>query len=517
MSLFVSSRTRFWIAALTWSLAASAAGGQAIGSLGLFDHAEDVGAVLHRGSTHFDAAAQRYTITGSGENMWFGKDEFQFVWKKASGDLSLSADIHFVGSGGNKHRKAVLMIRQSLETGSPAVDVALHGDGLTSLQFRDAPNANTHEVEAAISAPARVQLIKRGDRLYAFVSGPNGQLMPSGASIRVPFPGEFYVGLGVSAHDKDVSETAVFSHVELKPLSAESSPPQLWSALETVNVASTDRRVAYLARTHFEAPNWSRDGSFLLVNQSEDNTGRIVRLTWTEPALAAGNPTPVNTNPQTHVNNDHGLSPDGRTLAISDNSSPDHNSRVYLLPVTGGAPRQITPTGPSYWHGWSPDGKTLAFVGQRSGEFDIYTVPVGGGPEKQLTTAKGLDDGPEYSPDGQTLFFCSVRTGHMQLWRMQPDGSQQEQLLNEETDDWFPHVSPNGKLVAFVAFPAHTEGHPPNKEVELRVLDLTTHQVKTIAKLFGGQGTMNVSSWAPDSSRLAFVSYELLPPSTATP
>ncbi len=483
--------------------------------LGLFTHAQDVGAVLHPGLTKYDPAAQTYTITGSGENMWSGKDQFQFVWKKASGDLSLSADIHFTGNQGNKHRKAVVIIRQSLDTGSPAVDVALHGDGLTSLQFRDAANADTHEVECAATAPHRVRLEKRGDRLYAFVSGPDGQLHLAGASIRLPFPGEFYVGLGVSAHDQNASETAVFSNVELTPLPVSTAEPTLLSVLETINVASTDRRVAYLAATHFEAPNWSRDGSFLLVNQSENNTGRILHLDWHQPTLSATDPSPVNSAPQLHLNNDHGLSPDGTQLAVSDNSAPDHNSRVYVLPVTGGTPREITPTGPSYWHGWSPDGKTLAFVGQRSGEFDIYTVPVTGGPQTRLTTAIGLDDGPEFSPDGQTIFFCSVRSGHMQLWRMHPDGSDQQQLLNSETDDWFPHVSPNGKLIAFVAFPKNTEGHPPNKDVELRILDLSTSKVRTIARLFGGQGTLNVPSWAPDSSRLAFVSYELLPPEEA--
>ncbi len=485
---------------------------QAPSSIGLFEHAQDVGVVLHPGLTQFDSAANTYTLTGSGENMWFGKDQFQFLWKKTSGDLSLSADIRFVGATGNKHRKAVLMIRQSLETGSPAVDIALHGDGLTSLQFRDTADGDTHEVESAETAPQHVRLEKRGDRLYAFVSGQDGKLHPAGASIRVPFTGDFFVGLGVSAHDKDASETAIFSQVDLKPLPPSTAPPTLVSVLETVNVASTDRRVAYLAATHFEAPNWSRDGSFLLVNQSDNNTGRILHLDWHQPTLSATDPKLIDSAPQLHLNNDHGLSPDGSQLAVSDNSSPDHNSRVYVLSVTGGTPREITATGPSYWHGWSPDGKTLAFVGQRSGEFDIYTVPVTGGPQTRLTTAKGLDDGPEYSPDGQTIFFCSVRSGHMQLWRMRPNGSDQRQLLTSETDDWFPHISPDGKLIAFVSFPKNTDGHPPNKDVEVRVLDLATSKVRTLAKLFGGQGTLNVPSWAPDSSRLAFVSYELLPP-----
>lgn len=480
-------------------------------SLGEFEHAQDVGAVLHPGAARYDAAARTYTLTGSGENMWLGKDAFQFVWKKVTGDISLAADIHFAREGGNKHRKAVLMIRQTLDTGSPAAYVAVHGDGLMSLQIRDARNADTHEIECAETAPRSVRLEKRGDRLYAFVAGADGRFHPAGAAMRLPFSGEFYVGLGVSAHDKDASETAVFSNVALKPLPQSTGTPTLLSVLETIDIASTDRRVAYRAATHFEAPNWARDGSFLLVNQSENGTGRMVHLDWNQAKLSATDPTPINAGPQRHVNNDHGLSPDGTELAVSDNSDPDGNSRVYLLPVRGGTPREITPTGPSYWHGWSPDGKTLAFVGQRSGEFDIYTVPVRGGTQTRLTTAPGLDDGPEYSSDGATIFFCSVRSGHMQLWRMHADGTGQQQLLTSETDDWFPHVSPDGKLVAYVSFAKNTEGHPPNKDVEVRVLDLATGKVRTLAKLFGGQGTLNVPSWSPDSTRLAFVSYELLP------
>lgn len=487
------------------------AAAQAAGPVGIFTEHGDVGTVLHPGATKFDAGTGTYTVTGSGENMWFAADDFQFAWKQMSGDLAVEATIRFPNPGGNNHRKAVLMIRQSLDAGSVMVDVARHGDGLTSLQFRDTTGGNTHEVESAANGPERVRLEKRGDRLYLFVSGSDGKLHPAGASIKVPFTGSFYVGIGVSAHDKDRSETAEFSHVTVEPLAPMEGKGTLWSTLETVNVASTDRRVAYLAKTHFEAPNWSHEGSFLLVNRSEAGEGRILHLDWQPKELLATGPRVLPSGAQVHWNNDHGLAPDNREIAFSDNSVGDRSSRVYVMPVEGGTPRQLTPTGPSYWHGWSPDGKTLAFVGQREGEFDIYTVPASGGAEHRMTTAKGLDDGPEYAPDGKTIFFCSVRSGHMQLWQMDADGSNQRPLLTEETDDWFPHVSPDGKLVAYVAFPANTEGHPPDKDVEVRILDLATHQTRTVAKVFGGQGTMNVPSWAPDSQRLAFVSYEYLP------
>ena len=137
----------------------------------------------------------------------------------------------------------------------------------------------------------------------------------------------------------------------------------------------------------------------------------------------------------------------------------------------------MTQIGPSYWHGWSPDGKTLAFVGQRNGDFDIYTVPATGGEETRLTTAKGLDDGPEYSPDGQYIYFNSERTGHMQIWRMHPDGSGQEQVFADDYNNWFPHISPDGKWMVFLTYEKDVTGHPENKDVMLRLMSLDDKKI----------------------------------------
>ncbi|MGA2252546.1 TolB family protein [Terracidiphilus sp.] len=490
--------------ALFSALHARAAEAQAqtrIEPLGVFDGHGDIGTVLHAGTARYDAAAGTYTVTGSGENMWFGTDDFHFVWKKVSGDVAISADITFEGSQGNNHRKAVLMIRQSLDGNSPAVDVARHGDGLTSLQFRLTPGEDDHEVQSNLTAPVRVRLEKRGDFFYAFVTGKDGKLHPSGASIKLPLSGEFYVGIGVCAHDKDATQTARFSRVKIEALpAAGDAKPILWSTLETVPIASTDRQVAYVAQAHFEAPNWSRDGSFFLFNQG----GGIYKL-----AVGGDTPERISTGAQVQCNNDHGISPDGTMIAISD-STQLKSSQVYTLPITGGTPKQITQNAPSYWHGWSPDGSTLAFTGQRGDNFDIYTIPVAGGEEKRLTTAPGLDDGPEYSPDGAWIYFNSERTGHMQIWRMHSDGGSQEQVIMSETNDWFPHISPDGKSMVYVSFEKGVIGHPPNKDVTLNVMTLADKKVKVLAHLFGGQGTMNVPSWSPDSTKIAFVSYELL-------
>ena len=469
---------------------------------GIFTDHQDVGTVLHPGSAIYDTTTRSYTLSGSGENMWFGIDDFHFAWKKVSGDVALTADIAFLGTGGNPHRKAVLMIRQSLDGNSPAVDVAVHGSGLTSLQYRDAPGVDTHEVEANATAPKTVRIEKRGDYFYAFVSGPDARLHPAGASTRLALKGDFYIGIGVCAHDKNAVEKAVFSRVYLEQLLPPTGKLALVSSLETISIASTDRHVEYTTAAHFEAPNWSRDGKFLIFNQD----GTLRRL-----AFDGSQPSEIPTAPQIHCNNDHGISPDGKSLAISDQASDDHKSRVYIVPITGGTPRLVTPNAPSYWHGWSPDGKTLAFTGQRGDNFDIYSIPVTGGDETRLTSAPGLDDGPEYSPDGAYIYFNSERTGHMQIWRMKADGSAQEQVTFDESNDWFPHLSPDGQSMAYISYEKGVTGHPPNKDVEIRLMSLKDKKIRVLAKLFGGQGTMNVPSWSPDGAKLAFVSYQLLP------
>ena len=481
---------------------------QAQTTVGIFDNHSDIGTVLHPGTASFDASKRTYTLTGSGENIWSTADAFQFAWKKASGDLDLTADVKFLNSSGNEHKKAVLVLRQSLDADSIYVDAALHGNGLTSLQYRDEKGGATHEVQSNISAPARLRLTRRGNYVYMSLASPGQGQDPqyAGASIRIPLDGEFYVGIGVCSHDKNAIEQATFSSVEIRTLGGASGQPVLFSTLETIDVESTDRRVAYLASGRFEAPNWSRDGSYFLFNRK----GYLEKL-----AISGGKPEIVNTGFADQCNNDHGISPDATQLAISDNSQESHDSLVYLVPIGGGTPRRITKYSPSYWHGWSPDGKTLAFVGERNGEFDIYSIPATGGDETRITTAKGLDDGPEYSPDGQWIYFNSERTGHMQIWRMHTDGSQQEQVFSDDLNNWFPHISPDGQWMVFLTYSADVTGHPENKDVMLRLMSLSDKKITVLARLFGGQGTINVPSWSPDSKQLAFVSYQFIAPEDA--
>jgi Tol biopolymer transport system component len=494
---------RVWAYGLILAYAVPMMGQSAGGPLGIFEGQCDIGTVLHPGSAHLDAGG--YVVTGSGENMWFRTDAFHYVWKKMSGDVALEAGINFPQEGKNPHRKACLVIRQSLDADSAYADIAVHGVGLTSLQYRDQAGALTHEVQSNVDAPARVRIEKRGQNVYMFVAAKSQDPLEfAGGSVRLAFKDPFYVGLGVCSHEADLSETAVFSTVKIDTQLMQSATPRLFSTLEAISIGSTDRRVIHVAPRHFEAPNWTPDGKSLIFNSD----GRLFRI-----GVDGGAPEPIDTGPNIRCNNDHGISPDGKWLAISDQSAAPHQSMIYTLPISGGTPRRITDQAPSYWHGWSPDGKTLAFCGQRDGRFGIFTIPAAGGSEMRLTTAAtgGLDDGPDYSPDGQFIYFNSDRTGLMQIWRMHPDGGAPEKITSDDRNNWFAHPSPDGKAIVFLSYDKDVKGHPANKDVQLRLMSLADKRVTVLANLFGGQGTINVPSWSPDSLRVAFVSYQINP------
>jgi Tol biopolymer transport system component len=437
--------------------------------------------------------------------MWGTKDAFHYVWRRLSGDLVLTAQVSFPEAQGQPHRKAGWIVRQGLEADAPYADVAVHGDGLVALQYRLVKGGPTLEAKAPVKAPATVRLERTGDLFSLYVSRDGRRFRPAGA-VSVALADPVYVGLGVTAHDPAAMATAVLSRVALaNPGPVAEAARVLESNLEVISIETGEREVVYTTRDHIEAPNWSRDGAFFLFNRG----GRLYSL-----PREGGTPRPVDTGTADHLNNDHGLSPDGKWLAIS--HSPKGESLVYVLPAAGGPPRQVTALGPSYWHGWSPDGKTLAYCARRDGEFDVYTIAAdaaSSADERRLTTAPGLDDGPDYSPDGQVLYFNSERTGLMKIWRMKPDGSDQQPVTSgEEWADWFAHPSPDGKWLVFLSFDKSVKGHPPNKDVALRIMPAAGGEARVLTRLFGGQGTINVPSWSPDSRSVAFVSYRLVKP-----
>jgi TolB protein len=492
---------------IAMSLCASAclAGPAAGQELGAFEAHADVGDMQKTGAVRFDPQRGEYRITGGGENMWGTKDAFHFAWRRLSGDLALTADVSFPEGKGQPHRKGAWIVRQGLDADAPYADAAVHGDGLISLQYRLVKGGPTLEVKSPVKAPATVRLERTGDLFSLSVSRDGRRFQPAGA-VSVPLTDPVHVGLGVTAHDAAGSATALFSRVALEnPGPVAAAARVLESNLEVISAETGEREVVYTTRDHIEAPNWSRDGRFFLFNSK----GRLYSL-----PREGGEPRLIDTAPADRLNNDHGLSPDGKWLVIS--HSPKGDSLIYVLPAAGGTPRLVTALGPSYWHGWSPDGKTLAYCARRNGEFDVYTIPVAAESsteETRLTTAPGLDDGPDYSPDGQWIYLNSERTGLMKIWRMKPDGSDQQQLTSgEEWADWFAHPSPDGKWLVFVSFDKSVKGHPPNKDVALRIMPSAGGEPRLLTRLFGGQGTINVPSWSPDSRSVAFVSYRLVKP-----
>jgi Tol biopolymer transport system component len=396
------------------------------------------------------------------------------------------------------------MVRQSLEAGCVAALATVRGDQgdrRAVLEVRDAPDGEVVEIVAIERDPRRIRIEKR-DRYVSLAATPEGdETRPTAGVAFLPVEGDYFIGLashggaGASALSYEIGDVRLVSGVR--------SSLSLVSTLEAIDVTTRRRRVVYSARDQVAAPNWSPDGATLLFNAR----GRLYRM----PA-SGGEPVVIDTGFAYRCNHDHGLSPDGALLAISDQSE-EERSIVYVLPVGGGEPRRITALGPSYWHGWSPDGSTVAYCAYRDGRFGIFTTPVAGGEELRLTTAaaNGLDDGPDYSPDGAWLYFNSDRSGHMQIWRVRPDGSELERMTFDNQNNWFPHPSPDGRSVVFLSYAIDIVGHPANKDVELRLMPANGGPAIVLARIIGGQGTINVPSWSPDSREVAFVSYDLVP------
>src|SRR3989475_51667 len=471
-------------------------------SLGVFQGQTDVGQVSRQGSVTYDAGRERYMIAGSGANMWLERDAFHLVWTRITGNFILTARAGFDGPGVEPHRKFGWSVRSSLTSGSPHVTAEVHGDGLVALQFRRTAGGATEEIRSPVTAPDIIQLERVGDS-YVLSAARFGDTLAAVRIAGLALGDQPYVGLFVCAHNDTVVERATFRDVRITaPARAGFVPYQdyIGSNLEILDVVSGDRTIVYRSPESLQAPNWTTDGKALIYN----SRGLLYRFD-----LVDRRPVVVSTGFATSNNNDHVLSFDGRTLAISHHSAEDHNaSIVYTVPTQGGTPRRVTSRGPSYLHGWSPDGKFLVYTGERNDEFDVYKISVNGGQETNLTRTKGLDDGPEYTPDGRYIYFNSTRTGLMQLWRMKPDGSQQEQVTNDEYNNWFPHISPDGKWIVFLSFMADVRPseHPFYKQVYLPLMPVAGGRPRVGGHRDGRRGTINVPSWSPDSRRVAFVS-----------
>lgn len=501
IKLDVLHRNVSWLAiALLFTVTADSAFSE--GSLGVFQDHGDVGLVQHPGSVSFDAVGQRYTVSGSGANMWDDQDAFHFVWKRMQGDFILRTDAEFLGDSAEPHRKLGLIVRSSLEPDAAYVDVARHGNGLTSLQFRREKGGQTEQILAPITGANVIQLERHGSKYTMRVAWP-GDVFASARDVEVDLGDDVYVGLFVCAHDAEAVEQAQFRNVRIVVPAPDDFVPYrdyIGSNLEILDLETGNRTIVYRSTESLQAPNWTTDGKALIYNSN----GRLYRFD-----LATKASTVIDTGFATANNNDHVLSFDGRKLAISHHNAEDGGrSIIYTLPVEGGTPRRVTPNGPSYLHGWSPDGRELVYTGDRDGKLDVYRISVDGGEETRLTDAAGLDDGPEYTPDGRLIFFNSSRSGRMQIWRMQPGGCDQEQVTDDSFNNWFPHISPDGKSIVFLSFlpDVAPDDHPFYKQVYLRLMPVEGGRPNVVAYVYGGQGTINVPSWSPDGKQIAFVS-----------
>jgi hypothetical protein len=458
-----------------------------------------------RSSVDFDPDTGEYSIERSAASRCAFPDDYHLVWRRLRGDFLVRARAEFVGEGADTHRNLGWLATASLEPGAPWVKLAVHGNGLATLTR--GPGQGHGGVDktlfSAVEAPTVIQLSRRGD-IFSMAVARFGEPLRRDEFIKDDLGDEVFVGLYACSRDQEPeSGRARFRDVRIvKPAPADLVPYEeyLGSHLEILDVRSGDRHIVHSVADSLQAPNWTPDGRTLIYNRN----GRLYRFD-----LESGEARLLDTGFATNNNNDHVLSFDGQWLGISHHDAAQENqSFVYTLPATGGTPQKITDKGPSYLHGWSPDGQFLVYTALRHGSWDIYRIPATGGEEERLTNAVGLDDGSEYSPDGRHIYFNSERSGTMEIWRMRADGKRAKQLTDDEFNNWFPHVSPDGRWIVFLSFGPEVDSgdHPFYKEVYLRLLSTAGGEPRVIAYLYGGQGTINVPSWSPDSRRVAFVS-----------
>ena len=480
--------------------------------LGVFEKGIDIGNPKLSGQSHYDEATQTYTLKGAGANIWFQRDEFQFLFRKIKGDFILTANVEFVGEGTEAHRKIGWMVRESTEPDASHISAVAHGDGLTVLQWRVVRGAYMRDPQDEIFFPKKnvhiIQLERNGAKVTMRVAHWGEPLQAVGSQEMNNFPEEVLAGLFICSHNQDVIEEAKIWNVRIDQPVADSYKPgqqgYLGSRLEIINPFDGKRKVIYESTDRLEAPNWMPDGKKLLFNMN----GSLYKI-----PVEGGELEKLNTDFANRNNNDHGISFDGKKLAISHHRDglPGGGSTVYVLPLEGGTPRLITEKTPSYWHGWNPNNKEVVYVAQRDNKalYHIYKATIEDGKETALTNHEiGHVDGPEYSPDGKYIYYNGSQTGTMQLWRMKPDGTGKEQLTFDEHNNWFPHLSPDGKWIAYISFPSEIDpnSHPSYKRVMLKLMPASGGAPKVVGYLYGGQGTINVPSWSPDSKRFAFVS-----------
>lgn len=488
--------------------------------LGIFRGTTDVGrpSAIGPGAVRYDPRTRSYVVTGGGANMWGTADHFRYVWLRLSGDVALEATVRFTGSApdsgrADPHRKACLVIRQSLDSSAAYADAATHGDGLTSLQWRETAGGVTHEVQSAESAPTRLRVEKRGEYVSIYVGSGASPLRPSGGAAKVAFAGEFYVGLAVSAHDTTRLETATFSDVRLERLAPVAPTGAVISTVETISLRSKDRRVAAVVKQPAPISGvwWYPDTTRLLYFRGE--WGKFDRVQADLPGRPAS-PTRIAT-PQRVASTISTCATcttadTGRRWIVRDDASRS-NPRLELSWIESASAAFVGGDAGSALGliaRWAADGSALVFASLKDDQ--IYVVRARSREPIRLTS-RGHNADPVFSPDGRYVYFSSDRSGRWQLWRQSVQGGTPEQLTRDDFENTHPYLSPDGSSVAFLSFEKGATDRRALRDARLRRLSLGDGSVEELAKLLGTDGSFAAYPWSPDGQHLAFVSYQRVP------
>jgi hypothetical protein len=486
-------------------------------SLGIFQGTLDVGrpSVVGPGAVRYDPRSRSYEVTGGGANMWGAADHFRYLWLKASGDVALEASVRFTDSQPDSgeaqpHRKAVLAVRGALDSSAVYADAALHADGLTSLQWRDAPGAATHEVQSAVTAPTRLRIEKRGDYVSMYVAEGTEPLRPSGGAAKLALGASFYLGLGVTAHDSTRIETATFTDVRVERLAPIPEGGAVISTIETISLRSKDRRVAAVESQ--PAPSfgvwWYPDTTRMLYyRNAPEHLSRVQADLPGRPASTARVATPQHVRTGIADCRQCQTADTGRRWTLRDDAA--HANPLLELSWTESASAAFVSGNADPELGmiarWSSDGSSLVFASLKDNQ--IHVVRARSRAPTRITS-QGRNADPVFAPDGRAIYFSSDRSGRWQLWRVNADGSAPEQLTRDDANNTHPYPSPDGRSVAFLTFDGAAGDRAPLRDARLRLLSLADGKIDELAKLLGGDSSLAAYPWSPDGQYLAFVSYQ---------
>ncbi len=462
-------------------------------SKGIFEHARILSDQEARANFQYDSQNQSYEFKGNQ----------QLVYQSVEGNFLATANFELI-NGEDESQELGWYLTSDIPNTHYEIKATKDENGLTTLKI--STNKEVIQLKPTKRNYEILQLERNGNQLIFRGAHRFAPLEEIGAHHFQGLPEKMSLGIyyqGGNEKNKGISWNIRVD----KPRNDASSPyyDHQWMGcrMEVMDVFTGRRKVIYTKESTFEAPNWMPNEDKLLFNMD----GRL----WKIPS-SGGEVTALNTGLANRLNNDHCISFDGKILGIS-HSNPGESSKVYYLPIEGGEPTLLTPQGPSYLHGWSPDGKEMVYIAKRPGSsaYDIFKKSIYGGEEINLTNNEEYShaDGSEYSPDGKYIYYNgSVKGGSMEIFRMKPDGTDKEQLTFDSNNNWFPHISPDGKWMVYISFDKNIEmnSHPSFKRVELKLMATSGGAPKTIAYLYGGQGTINVNSWSPDGKHIAFVS-----------